>query len=31
MTKGDELNKILDLKMNVGTAEAQFNGINMKL
>lgn len=31
MTKGDELNKILDLKMNVAAAEAQFNAMNMKL
>lgn len=30
MTKGDELNKILDLKMNTGTAETQFNAMNMK-
>lgn len=31
MTKGDDLNKILDLKMSTGQAEALFNGVNMKL
>jgi len=31
MTRGDELNKILDMKMNVGQAEAQFNSIGMKM
>ncbi len=31
MTKGDELNKILDLKMNAGTAEKEFTMMNMKL
>ena len=31
MTKGDELNKILDLKMSTGAAETQFNAMNMKL
>lgn len=31
MTRGDELNKILDMKMNIGQAEAQFNSMNMKL
>lgn len=31
MTKGDELNKILDLKLNVGVAEGHFNAVNMKL
>ena len=31
LTKGDELNKILDMKLNAGQAEAQFNAINMKL
>jgi hypothetical protein len=31
MTRGDELNKILDMKMNVGQAEAQFNSVGMKL
>lgn len=31
MTRGDDLNKILDLKMNIGQAEAQFNSYGMKL
>jgi hypothetical protein len=31
MTRGDELNKILDMKMNTGQAEAQFNSFNMKI
>lgn len=31
MTKGDELNKILDLKMNIATAEGHFGAVNMKL
>lgn len=31
MTRGDDLNKILDMKLNTGQAEAQFNGVNMKL
>lgn len=31
MTRGDDLNKILDLKLNTGQAEAQFNAVNMKL
>ena len=31
MTRGDELNKILDMKMNTGQAEAQFSSQNMKL
>lgn len=31
MTRGDELNKILDMKMNTGQAEAQFNSIGMKM
>jgi len=31
MTRGDDLNKIFDLKMNVGQAEAQFNSFGMKL
>lgn len=31
MTRGDELNKILDMKMNIGQADAQFNSINMKM
>jgi|JI10StandDraft_1071094.scaffolds.fasta_scaffold1237256_1 hypothetical protein len=31
MTRGDELNKILDMKMNTGQAEAQFNSFNMKM
>lgn len=31
MTKGDELNKILDLKMNSGEAESHFNAMNMKM
>jgi hypothetical protein len=31
MTRGDDLNKILDMKMNTGQADAQFNAFNMKL
>ena len=31
MTRGDDLNKILDMKMNIGQAEAQFNSFSMKL
>jgi hypothetical protein len=31
MTRGDDLNKILDMKLNVGQADAQFNAINMKM
>jgi hypothetical protein len=31
LTRGDDLNKILDLKMSTSQAEAQFNGVNMKL
>ena len=31
MTRGDELNKILDMKMNTGQAEAQFSALGMKL
>ena len=31
LTRGDDLNKILDLKMNTGQAEAQFSAMNMKL
>lgn len=31
LTKGDELNKILDMKMNTGEAEANFSSMNMKL
>ena len=31
LTRGDDLNKILDLKMNTGHAEAQFSAVNMKL
>lgn len=31
LTRGDDLNKILDLKLNTGQAEAQFNAVNMKL
>jgi len=31
MTKGDDLNKILDMKMSTAQAEAQFNSIGMKL
>lgn len=31
MTRGDELNKILDLKMNTGEAEGHFNAVNMKM
>lgn len=31
MTRGDDLNKILDMKMNTGQADAQFNAVNMKL
>ena len=31
MTRGDELNKILDMKMGVDQAETHFNAINMKL
>ena len=31
LTRGDDLNKILDLKMNSGQAEAQFNAVNMKM
>ena len=31
MTRGDELNKILDMKMNTGQADAQFNAFGMKL
>ena len=31
MTRGDEQNKILDMKMNTGQAEAQFNSFNMKM
>ena len=31
MTRGDDLNKILDMKMNIGQAEAQFNSYSMKL
>ena len=31
LTRGDDLNKILDLKMNTGQAEAQFSAVNMKL
>lgn len=31
MTRGDDLNKILDMKMSIGQAEAQFTALNMKL
>lgn len=31
LTRGDDLNKILDMKMNTGQADAQFNAFNMKL
>ena len=31
MTRGDDLNKILDMKLNIGQADAQFNSVNMKL
>jgi hypothetical protein len=31
MTRGDDLNKILDMKMSIGQAEAQFTAMNMKL
>jgi hypothetical protein len=31
MTRGDDLNKILDMKMNTGQAEAQFNSFGMKI
>ncbi len=31
MTRGDDLNKILDLKMNIGQGQAQFSSLNMKL
>jgi hypothetical protein len=31
MTRGDDLNKILDMKLNTGQADAQFNAVNMKL
>ena len=31
MTRGDELNKILDMKMGVDAAETHFSSINMKL
>lgn len=31
MTRGDDLNKILDMKLNVGQADAQFNSFGMKL
>ena len=31
LTRGDDLNKVLDLKMNTGQAEAQFSAVNMKL
>ncbi len=31
MTRGDDLNKILDMKMNIGQADAQFNSVNMKM
>lgn len=31
MTRGDDLNKILDMKMNTGQADAQFNAVGMKL
>ena len=31
MTRGDDLNKILDMKLNIGQADAQFNTVNMKL
>jgi len=31
MTRGDDLNKILDMKMSIGQAEAQFNAMGMKL
>jgi hypothetical protein len=31
MTRGDDLNKILDMKMSIGQAEAQFNAMGMKM
>ena len=31
MTRGDELNKILDMKMGVEQAETNFGAINMKV
>lgn len=31
MSRGDDLNKILDMKMSIGQAEAQFSAMNMKL
>ena len=31
MTRGDELNKILDMKMGIDQAETNFSAINMKL
>lgn len=31
LTRGDDLNKILDLKMGTAQAEAQFNAVQMKL
>lgn len=31
LTRGDELNKILDMKLGVDQAETNFKGLNMKL
>lgn len=31
MTRGDELNKVLDLKMNTGEAQSHFSAVNMKM
>lgn len=31
LTRGDELNKILDMKMGIDQAETNFSAINMKL